>query len=211
MKPFLLIPALALVVAWFCPAFMLPCVAGENATLFGRVVEQRTREPFEGVVVELSGTLFWTRTDAHGQFVLQNLAAGTYRFLVRIPEWGDFEKIIRLRSDPTVTNDVVVWPGLHTNIPGVLAYYPMDGTAADLGPNSWNGVDSGATATTDRNGMSDGAMHFGGRTQRIVVAHHDRLNELPLSIAFWVKVETDVTSHLLPGSFPAASRQLPGS
>ncbi len=188
MKPLLLAFALTL----FCSPIVPVALAGETATAFGRVVEQRTHEPFEGVVVELSGTSFWTRTDAHGQFELGNLTPGIYQLVVHIPEWGDFSRTVNLKARELKTTEFVVWPGIRTDHEGVLAYYPMDGSADDLGPNGWHGVNKGATATTDRNGRSAAAMHFNGKTQRIEVAHRDRLNELPLSIAFWVKAETDV-------------------
>lgn len=192
MKPFLLAPSLLLIAAILCPALALPCVAGGSAALFGRVVEKRTHEPFLGVVVELAGTSYWTKTDAQGQFELRNVEAGAYRVVVRIPEWGDFERYVWLQSDSTSNIDVVVWPGLHSDMEGVLAYYPMDGTAEDVGPNVWSGVNNGGTPAIDRNGKSGGAMHFDGRTQRIEVAHRDRLNELPLSVAFWVQAESNV-------------------
>lgn len=192
MKPCPLSPSLLLVAALLCTVFVLPCVAGGNASVVGHVVEQRTHEPFEGVVVELSGTSFWTRTDARGQFELGNLTPGTYNMLVHIPEWGDFTRIVVIKAEEQTTAEIVVWPGTHSEHQGVLAYYPMDGTANDLGPNGWNGVNDGATSTEDRNGRTAGAMHFDGKTQRIAVSHRDRLNELPLSIAFWVKAETGI-------------------
>jgi len=169
-----------------------PCSAGTVGAILGRVVEQRTHEPFNGVRVEIRGTSIGTTTDENGTFELTNVPVGTYSLRVRIPEWGDFSKTVSVTDGVFTRIEIVTWPGITLDLPGMLAYYPMDGDASDIGPNRWSGANDGATKAVDRHGRDNAAMHFDGKKQRIVVGHQERLNQLPLSIAFWIKVESGV-------------------
>ncbi len=50
---------------------------------------------------------------------------------------------------------------------GLVAWYPFNGNANDESGNGNNGVVSGATLTTDRNGIANKAYYFDGQTSRI--------------------------------------------
>ena len=47
---------------------------------------------------------------------------------------------------------------------GLVAWYPFNGNANDLGPNPVNGNVNNAVLTTDRNGNDDNAYQFNGAT-----------------------------------------------
>ena len=57
------------------------------------------------------------------------------------------------------------WPILLE--PGLVAYYPFNGNANDSSGNGYNGVVAGATLTTDRFGVSNGAYRFNGTSSVI--------------------------------------------
>jgi hypothetical protein len=45
---------------------------------------------------------------------------------------------------------------------GLVAYWPFNGNANDESGNGNNGINYGATATSDRNGNSNSALSFNG-------------------------------------------------
>ncbi|MFV0265665.1 MAG: LamG-like jellyroll fold domain-containing protein, partial [Draconibacterium sp.] len=69
----------------------------------------------------------------------------------------------------------------------LVAYYPMDGDAADASGNGHDGTVSGAILTEDRNGTTNSAYLFDGN-DGISVLHSDELNMSgPLSFSCWIK------------------------
>ena len=52
-------------------------------------------------------------------------------------------------------------PGGLQNESGLVAYYPLDGDANDKSGNSRDLMIVGASLTSDRNGLSNGAYEFG--------------------------------------------------
>jgi hypothetical protein len=71
---------------------------------------------------------------------------------------------------------------------GLVAYYPFYGNANDESINANNGIVSGATLTTDRNGIADRAYYFDGVSNYIKV-----IGALPITnsftISFWAYSE----------------------
>ncbi len=79
--------------------------------------------------------------------------------------------------------------------PGLVAYYPFNGNANDSSGNGNNGIDCGATLTTDRFGKSNGAYHFiGGASISIPELFSDTVSAF--TFAAWVmKDSVDYNTH----------------
>lgn len=72
---------------------------------------------------------------------------------------------------------------------GLVAYYPFNGNANDASGNGNNGVNNGATLTTDRNGNANSAYYFSssGCATRIDVDNLNYGSQLnSISISFWI-------------------------
>lgn len=69
----------------------------------------------------------------------------------------------------------------------LLAHYPLDGTAADVGPNGLDGTAYNSTPTVDRMGMPNGAIHFNGVNTRIDLPSDFDVPER--TWAFWCKAD----------------------
>ena len=85
------------------------------------------------------------------------------------------------------------WP--LTIKPGLVAYYPFNGNANDSSGNGNNGIDYGATMTTDRFGKSNSAYHFtGGASISIPELFSDTVSAF--TFAAWVmKDSVDYNTH----------------
>lgn len=71
---------------------------------------------------------------------------------------------------------------------GLVAYYPLDGTAADLTTNNNTGTMFGPVPTLDRNGKLNGAMNFNGTSDYISVQNAASLNpNTAITISAWIK------------------------
>lgn len=70
---------------------------------------------------------------------------------------------------------------------GLLAYYPLDGNAADVTGNGYDGTVFEALPAADRNGNADGAYAFDGSNDRITTAAIQTPEELTISL--WVKFD----------------------
>jgi hypothetical protein len=90
-----------------------------------------------------------------------------------------------------VSAPVVAPAGLHE---GLVAYWPCDGNAKDASGNGNNGVLHGAIPTPDRNGKSDGALWFDGRST-VRVADSASLRDVTnaFTVAAWVKYDKPCT------------------
>jgi len=82
--------------------------------------------------------------------------------------------------------------GIAQNIhDSLIVYYPFDGDAVDHSGNGFNGVVSGATLTTDRNGNPNSAYYFDGVNDFILLPNIPALKPaLPVTFAFWVKIKS---------------------
>jgi hypothetical protein len=72
---------------------------------------------------------------------------------------------------------------------GLVGYWPFCGNANDESGNGNNGVVNGATLSTDRFGLANGAYSFNGVTDYISVPHNNLLDitSNSLTISAWVK------------------------
>lgn len=73
--------------------------------------------------------------------------------------------------------------------PCPVAHYKLDGDAADSSIYANNGTNTGATATTDRFGVSGGALAFNGTTSRINTPYVSALNvgQPNMTLSAWVR------------------------
>lgn len=73
---------------------------------------------------------------------------------------------------------------------GLVAYYPLDGTALDLTLNANNGTLNGCTAVLDRYGKVNGAYSFNGTSDYISVPNSTNLNPgSAITISAWIKAD----------------------
>lgn len=67
---------------------------------------------------------------------------------------------------------------------GLMAYYPLDGTANDASGNGNNGALYGPTSTTDRFGNPNSAYYFNGGTDYIWIGRNVRPVNITVSVWF---------------------------
>jgi len=71
---------------------------------------------------------------------------------------------------------------------GLIAYYPFNGNANDMGPHRLNGTVYGAEPTTDRKNMANAAYYFDG-TDNIEVADDTLLNfDNDFTLVAWINM-----------------------
>lgn len=113
------------------------------------------------------------------------------------------QKIIAYVIDPQ-TQQIVsneVWVSAFTTFAnysvnledGLVAYYTFDGNAQDYSGNGNNGTLNGATATTDRHGQADHALHFAGvdNPQTVQVPNSSSLQfSDAVSVSMWFNSES---------------------
>ncbi|WP_372846073.1 LamG domain-containing protein [Pontiella sp.] len=69
---------------------------------------------------------------------------------------------------------------------GLVAYYPFDGDAADATGNGHDGTVSGATLTSDREGVFDSAYEFDGVDDYIEMDNSLGTEATPFTVAAWM-------------------------
>ena len=72
---------------------------------------------------------------------------------------------------------------------GLIAWYPLDGNATDLGDNGFNGTESGTTGAVSRNGTTDGALEFNG-SSHVNLGNSSVLNPPEMSVSCWFQIES---------------------
>jgi hypothetical protein len=102
--------------------------------------------------------------------------AGSYRAVVTNPSGS-------------VTSEVAVLTVITAPEPGLVAHYPLNGNANDESGNGNDGTVLGATSTTDRFGLPNGAYQF-GVNQYIQLPVSG--NQKPMSLAVWFKTGDSV-------------------
>lgn len=100
---------------------------------------------------------------------------------------------IDVHVDESVDETNLTFSNVHLS-DGLMAYYPLNGTAADISGNQFHGTIMGADSGIDREGNHDGALHFDGVDDFItmgdvldsVFVGHDQA----FSFSFWMKPDT---------------------
>lgn len=72
---------------------------------------------------------------------------------------------------------------------GLIAWYPLDGNATDLGDNGFNGTESGTTGAVSRDGTTDGALEFNG-SSHVNLGNSSVLNPPEMSVSCWFQIES---------------------
>ena len=68
---------------------------------------------------------------------------------------------------------------------GLVGWWKFDGDATDSSGNGNDGTVNGATLTTDRHGLANGAYSFDGVNDYIQVPHHDSLSLKSFTLSIW--------------------------
>jgi hypothetical protein len=82
-----------------------------------------------------------------------------------------------------------IYAQIPTYVPtnGLVAYYPFNGNANDESGNGNNGINNGATLTTDRFGNINKAYNFNGSSNYISVPFSSTIGvQQKISVSFWV-------------------------
>lgn len=87
-------------------------------------------------------------------------------------------------STSTFSSKVLVLP---TN--GLIVYFPFNGNTNDLSDKGNDGINSGASLSTDRFNNADKAFRFDGVDDKIAFEYVSELSNLPISISFWVNFD----------------------
>lgn len=72
-----------------------PCVL----SIQGKVTQQSNQENIPGAVVYLSGTKFYTQSNAKGEFTINQICPGTYTLVCEISGFKKIEKLIQLNQN----------------------------------------------------------------------------------------------------------------
>jgi len=80
---------------------------------------------------------------------------------------------------------------------GLMAYYPLNGTANDASGNGNHGVISGAVPVANRHGTPNSALWFDGIDDKITIPSSQSLHPFnQLTISFWIRVDSMKNNYL---------------
>jgi hypothetical protein len=86
-------------------------------------------------------------------------------------------------------------------LPGLVAYWALDGNANDRSPNANNGSANGTTPTTNRFGDANRAFYFSGSGAYVGVPDSLSLDVTNMTLAFWFRMDTSDTARELVNKF----------
>lgn len=95
------------------------------------------------------------------------------------------------KQDNSVDTLVVIMPDT-AEVPtqGLLAWYPLNGNAADSSGNENDGTLVGPTPTVDRFGAADGALSFDGQDDHVTTPLTGVLGDSARTISVWARVDS---------------------
>jgi hypothetical protein len=105
----------------------------------------------------------------------------------------------------TANNSVLPFPSN-----GLVAYYPLDGTATDFSPYQLNGLIVGTTTTSDRFGFQNRALSFNGSTDYIDLGNPAQFNfKSNFTLTAWVQLKNSpFNSYIIAKYFDSGSGAL---
>ena len=103
------------------------------ATLLGRILNARTRQPLAGATVGLRNTNFFITTDPNGRYQLANLPAGQYELIVTFVGYASATQRIHLSANQALVRNL-----------------SLTEQAGQLGPVSVKGILNRETETASR-------------------------------------------------------------
>lgn len=159
-----------------------PVDPSEIVTLRGVVLDAASGDPIAGASVTTAPATSSATTGPDGQYMIGGVPGGYYTLSVSANKYRPATIEIAARS--TNAPDTVL---MHESFPsaGLVAYFPLDGSAADASGRGRHGQAVATGSTADRFGRLDGALLFDGRASRIVVANGADLN-FPVGTDFTV-------------------------
>ena len=168
--------------------------SGNNSTngeLSGTIVDVASGRPIAGVAVTTMPATKIVVTDSTGAYSFGDVAAGTYSITASKSAYVPNSAQITISTGKGGKADIPLTFIGTGNSDALVAYYPFNGNAKDATGHGHDGINSGATLTTDRHGNANRAFRFGDSTF-VTVPHDDRLN-LPgtesFTISAWAKLE----------------------
>lgn len=111
-----------------------------------------------------------------------------FSFLVKVTD----NSILPLHNIAVIT--VNVKNSSEFPISGILARYPFNGNAKDMGPNQYDGDLVGVTSTTDRKGQQNSAYSFDGMSSYIKLS--TKVGTGVRSISMWFNLAVNIDNRL---------------
>jgi len=172
--------------------------------IVGTVTNRELSTPLSGAVVTVRSTSISATTDASGNFTLNNVPTGQVTVDASHALYPT-----RAMNAVSTANEVTILnitlsstPAIPAITNGLYIYYPCDGDGYDAGPNGMHATAKDVVSATDRNGTAGGALKMNGSSSMLECAHTDRLNETPMTIAFWYKhTGPDIDDALVLGKY----------
>ena len=95
-----------------------------------------------------------------------------------------------------------------SNIPtsGLVAYYPFDSSCADISGNGNNGVNHGASPTSDRFGRANSAYSFNGSSNYINLGTGFTNDNNDKTFSVWFKMNSGTYNWIISGGINTDSR-----
>jgi hypothetical protein len=164
-----------------------PVDPSEVVTLTGVVLDASTNRPIGGATVTTAPATSQATTGSDGHYSIAGVAGGYYTIAVTAAGYRTASISIAARSSnpPDTIRLQESFPNA-----GLVAYFPLNGSAVDASGRGHNGMAVATANTADRFGQLDGAMLFDGRASTITVPNAADLNfaaGTDYSIVAWVR------------------------
>ncbi len=168
-------------------------------TIRGTVRDQ-AGAPLRDILVSIDELNRQAITGADGQYVFNDVPSGSYRVRFRKSGLADIvENAVVTKNGVAVVNAVFV-DVQDPDADNLIGYWPLDGDARMAYGGLSSGDVVGATSTADRRGLPNRALAFDGLSY-VRIPHHPRLNELPLSVSFWMRADSWPSFTVVVGKF----------
>ena len=156
-----------------------------TGAITGRVTWEGPGTPIVGAVVRTIPSAGEDTADANGEYTLPDIPVGTYSVLTEAPDFVTDSLQVVVSSGITETFNI----SLNAVIPtqGLILYFPFNGNANDESGHNNNGVVSGATLTTDRDGQPNRAYAFDGINNHIDFPDIIRDTASAFTMSVWVR------------------------
>lgn len=155
--------------------------------VYGTVVHNGA--PVTGAQVSIAGGAGAVTTGSDGAFYFGNVLPGN-------------ALVTAVYNGATRTQTAVIAPGIGTSVTfefgfptdlstdNLIAYYPLNGSGADISASGFNGEVVSASFTNDRNGRPQSALVTTGSIDAgVIVPHHEEMNVLPVTLSAWIRID----------------------
>jgi hypothetical protein len=152
------------------------------------------------VMVSIDELNLQTVTGQSGQYEFNDVPVGLYRLRFRKSGHADVEENASVtRNGITIVNAVLASVS-DPNADFLIGLWPFDGDARLTYGGLSSGEVVGAVGTSDRRGQQNRALAFNGESY-VRIPHHPRLNELPLTVSFWMRSDAWPSFTVVVGKF----------